>query len=103
MPTAPASARGKHPALTLILRVLRAAQLALLLCFVAYFVSVQINAIAYLAGKNHPIVGGATPPVPFDNAAAAAADIIAGLILEAIAAVIVCIIVSLSISTIRKR
>jgi hypothetical protein len=64
---------------------------------------VQINTTAYLAGKNHPIVRGATPPVPFDNAATAAADIFAGLILEAIAAISVCIIVSLSISAIRKR
>jgi len=41
---------SRHPVPTWTLRVLRAAQLAMLLAFVAYFVSVQVNAAAYLAG-----------------------------------------------------
>jgi hypothetical protein len=83
--------------------VLRAAQLALLLCFVAYFVSVQVNAIAYLAGRHRPIVGGTAPPVPLDSNLAAAGDIIAGLAFEAIAALIIFIAVALSCAVIRRR
>lgn len=76
-------------------RVLWAARLALLLLFIAYFVSVQVNAVAYLAGRNDPIVGGAAPPVPLHSGFAAAADIIAGLAFEALAAFIVFIMVAL--------
>jgi len=39
--------------MTETLRVLRATQLAMLLLFFAYFVSVQVNAVAYLAGRKH--------------------------------------------------
>ena len=67
----------------------------LLLCFVTYFVSVQINAAAYLAGTNHPIVGSTAPPVPLDSDMAAVADIIAGLVFDACAVLIVLIVVAL--------
>jgi hypothetical protein len=103
MPRTPASAGARHPALTWTLRVLRAAQLALLLCFVAYFVSVQVNAVAYLAGKNDPVIRGADPPVHLGSVTAAVADVIAGLVFEAIAVVIVFIVVSLFRGGIRKR
>ena len=81
--------------LTGTLRVLRAAQLAVLLIFVAYFVSVQVNAIAYLAGKRHPLVSGTVPPAPLDSALAAGADITAGLIVEAVTALAVFIAIAL--------
>jgi hypothetical protein len=86
---------SRHPVLTWTLRALRAAQLAFLFLFVAYFVSVQVNAIAYLAGRKHPLVPGTVPPVPLDSAIAAAADITAGLIVEAVTAVIVSIMTAL--------
>ncbi len=89
--------------LTWTLRVLWAARLVLLLLFVTYFVSVQINAVAYLAGRKRPIVGGAAPPVPLGSDMAAIADITAGLAFEAIAALIVFIVVALFHATIRKR
>jgi hypothetical protein len=94
---------SRHPVLTWTLRVLRVAQLALLLCFVAYFVSVQVNAIAYLAGRHRPIVGGTAPPVPLDSNSAAAGDIIAGLAFEAIAALIIFVAVALACTVIRRR
>jgi hypothetical protein len=75
----------------------------LMLLFVIYFVSVQVNAIAYLAGRNHPVVGGTTPPVPLNSTAAAIADIIAGLLFEAIAALIVLIVITLLSAAIRQR
>ena len=70
-------------------------QLAMLLLFVAYFVSVQVNAVAYLAGRKHPLVSGTVPPVPLDSALAATADITAGLIVEAVAAIVVFIVIAL--------
>jgi hypothetical protein len=79
---------SRHPVLTWTLRALRAAQLAMLLLFAAYFVSVQLNAAAYLAGRNRPVVRGAVPPVALGSTAAAVADIIAGLAFEAVAALI---------------
>lgn len=94
---------SRHPVLTGTLRVLWAARLVLLLLYVAYFVSVQINAAAYLAGRNHPMVGGAAPPVPLDSDVAAVADIIAGLVFEAIATLVVFIVAALFRAVIRKR
>jgi hypothetical protein len=105
MPAAPAARRGRvhpparHPVLTW---TLGAAQLAMLLLFAAYFVCVQINAVAYLAGRRHAIIGGTTPPLPLDSAGAAVADIIAGLVCEAIAAIIVFIAIALSSAAIRE-
>jgi len=92
-----------HPILTWALRVLRAAELALLLCFVAYFVSVQVNAIAYLTGRHRPIVVGTAPPVPLDSNLSAAGDITAGPAFEAIAALIFFIVVTWSWSVIRRQ
>jgi hypothetical protein len=103
MPRTPASAGARHPALTWTLRVLRAAQLALLLCFVAYFASVQVNAVAYLAGRNGPVVRGADPPLPLTSGLAAVADIMAGLVVEAIAALVVFIAVSVIRGVLRNR
>lgn len=95
-------AMSRHPVLAWARRVLWAARLVLLVLFVTYFVFVQINAAAYLAGRNHPIVGGAAPPLPLDSDVAAVADIIAGLVFEAIAALIVFIAVTLFRAMIRK-
>jgi hypothetical protein len=94
---------NRHRVLTWTLRVLWAARLVLLFLFVAYFVFVQINAAAYLTGRNHPIVAGPAPPVPLDSDVAAVADITAGLVFEAIAALVVFIVVALFRAVIRKR
>jgi hypothetical protein len=75
----------------------------MLLLFVAYFVSVQINASAYLAGRNRPVVRGAVPPVALGSSAAAAADIIAGLVVEAVAALILFIVAASLRALIRER
>jgi hypothetical protein len=47
-----AGARASHPVLNW---TLGAAQLAMMLIFAAYCVSVQISAVAYLAGRHHAI------------------------------------------------
>jgi hypothetical protein len=93
MPRTPGSARARHPVLTWMLRVLRAAQLALVLCFVAYFVCVQVNAVAYLAGRHDPVISGTDPPVSLGSDPAAVGDFVIGLVFEAIAALIVFIVV----------
>ena len=94
---------SRNPVLVGTLWVLRVARLALLLAFVAYFVSVQINAAAYLAGRTHPIVGGTVPPAPLDSDGAAVADIIGGLVFEAIAALIFFIVGAMFWGAVRKR
>jgi hypothetical protein len=94
---------SRHPVLTRTLRVVRAAQLAMLVLFVAYLVSVQINAVAYLAGRHSPVIRGAVPPVGLHSAAAATADIIAGLVFEAIAALILFIVAALFRSVIQEH
>ena len=94
---------SRHPVTAWTLRVLRAAQLAMLLAFVAYFVSVQVNAAAYLAGRDHPVVGGTVPPAALDSTAAAVTDIVAGLAFEAVAAVILFIAAVMLRSVIRER
>jgi len=98
-PRTAGSTRVAHPALIWVLRLVRGVQLAMVLCFVVYFLSVQVNAVAYLTGRHRPLVGGATPAVPLDGAAAAVADIVVGLAFEAIAALIVFVVVAV----IRKR
>jgi energy-converting hydrogenase Eha subunit E len=103
MPRTPGSAGARRPVLTWMLRVLRAVQLALMLCFVAYFVCVQVNAVAYLAGKNDPVIRGADPPIPLGSDLAAVGDIIIGLVFEAIAALIVFIVVLRLRGAVRKR
>ena len=79
----------------------RAAGLVTILLFAVYWVCVQVNAIAYLARKRSAIIGGTTPPVPVDSDAMAAADIVIGLIFEAIAALIVSIAVAVAVARLR--
>ena len=99
--TEPAARVSRNPALTWTLWIVRAAQLVMLVLFVAYLVCVQINSVAYLAGRDRPIVGGTAPPVPLGSDAAAVADIIGGLAVEAIAALIVLIAMAMLRSAIR--
>ena len=94
---------NRNPVLIWTLRVLRVAQLTLLLLFVIYFVSVQVNAVAYLTGRNHPVIGGTTPPVPLNSAGSAVVDIIVGLLIEAVAALIFLIVVAMLRAAIRER
>jgi hypothetical protein len=94
---------SRYPVLSWTLRAVRAAQLALLLCFVAYFVCVQVNAVAYLTGSKHPLITGTVPPVPLGSAMAAAADITAGLILEAFTVLVVFIAIALTLPAARSR
>jgi len=81
--------------------LLRAAAFVVQLLLVAYFVCVQINAIAYLAGKRGTIVGGTTPPVRIDSVAAAAGDIVIGLAFEAVVALIAAIAVATLLTRMR--
>jgi len=81
--------------------LLRAAVFVMQLLGVAYFVCVQINAIAYLAGKRGAIISGTTPPVGIDGVAAAAADIVIGLIFEAVVALIVAIVLAITLTNLR--
>jgi hypothetical protein len=84
-----------------ILTVLRVAALVAVLLFAAYWVCVQINAIAYMVGKRSAIIAGTTPPVPVRSDAIAALDVVIGLIFEAIAAVIVSIAVAVAVAKLR--
>ncbi len=84
-----------------VLAFLRAAECVTVLLFAAYWACVQINAIAYLAGKGSAVIGGTTPPVPVRSDATAAVDIVIGLIFEAIAAVIVSIAVAVACARLR--
>ena len=83
-----------------VLTLFRAAGLVTILLFAVYWVCVQVNAIAYLAGES-AIIGGTTPPVPVDGDATAAADIVIGLIFEAIAALILSIAVAVAVARLR--
>jgi hypothetical protein len=85
------------------LRILRAIQFVMVLVFVAYFVCVQINAVAYLAGTSKAVIGGVAPPVALHSGVAAAADIAVGLVFEAIAVVIVFIVLAVIRSAVRRR
>jgi hypothetical protein len=84
-----------------VLRGFRAAAFAMQFLFVAYFACVQVNAIAYLAGKHGAIIGGAKPPVPIDSVPAAAGDIAIGLIIEAIVALITAIATAAALTSLR--
>lgn len=84
-----------------VLILCRAAALVAMLLFAAYWVCVQINAIAYLAGERSAIIGGTTPPVPISSDSVAAADIVVGLIFEAIAALIVSVAVAVAVARLR--
>jgi hypothetical protein len=66
-----------------VLRPLLAAQFVMEFLFVWYFICVQINAVAYLAGKRGAVISGATPPVRIGSVVAAVGDIVAGLVFEA--------------------
>jgi hypothetical protein len=79
---------SRHPALWLF----RAAAFVMQFLGVAYFVCVQINAVAYLAGKRGAIISGTTPPVRIDGVGAALGDIAIGLVFEAVVALIVAIV-----------
>lgn len=92
------SGRASNPALNWTLGIV---QLVMLFLFVVYFASVQINAVAYLAGRHQAIVGGTTPPVPLDSTGAAVTDIAAGLLCEALFAIDVLIAVLVSRTVIR--
>jgi len=94
-----AGARASHPVLNW---TLGAAQLVMMLIFAAYCVCVQINAVAYLAGRRHAIASGTVPPLPLDSAGAAVTDITIGLACEAIAAIDLFIAVALSSAVIRE-
>jgi hypothetical protein len=85
------------------LRILRVIQFVMVLVFVAYFVCVQINAVAYLAGRSKALIPGAAPPVALHSGMAAAADILAGLVFEAVAALIIFIALAVGRSAIRNR
>jgi hypothetical protein len=85
---------SRHP----VMWLLRAAVFVVQLLAVAYFVCVQINAIAYLAGKHGAIISGTAPPVRIDSVAAAAGDIVIGLVFEAVVALIVAIVASIALT-----
>jgi hypothetical protein len=88
---------SRHPAMWL----LRAAVFVMQFLGVAYFVCVQINAIAYLAGKRGVVISGTTPPVRIDGVAAAMGDIVIGLVFEAVVALIVAIVVAIMLTSLR--
>jgi hypothetical protein len=85
------------------LRLLRAIQFVMALVFAAYFVCVQINAVAYLVGRSKAIIGGVAPPVALSSGVAAAGDIAVGLVFEAFAAFFVFIALAVIRSGIRRR
>ena len=67
---------------SVVLWVLEAVRMVLMLCFVAYFLSVQVAAIAYLAGSRSG--SGSSAPIPLDGVGAAIGDILIGLFWEII-------------------
>jgi hypothetical protein len=83
--TAGSARTARHPAVNW---VLGGTQLVTLLCGVAYFVPVQVNAAAFLSGYPHTIIPGSTPPAALDSDGAAIADVLGGLLIEAVAAVV---------------
>jgi hypothetical protein len=74
--------------------------MALLFC--AYFVCVQINAIAYLAGNGRAIISGTAPPVPLHSYVAATADILIALIIEAFTALVTAIAIAMALTSLRN-
>jgi hypothetical protein len=83
VPAVPPAARrsGRHTTSSVILWALEAVRMVLMLCFVAYFLSVQVVAIAYLAGSRG---SGSWAPIPIDGVGAAIGDILIGLFWEII-------------------
>jgi hypothetical protein len=94
-----AGGRGSSPAVNWALGV---TQLAAMLIFVAYFVCVQVNAVAFLTGTRRAVIGGTAPPVPLTGTGAAAADCAAGLLIEALSAVDLVIMVLFAVAGIRE-
>jgi hypothetical protein len=84
-----------------VLWPLRAAGFVMELLFVWYFVCVQINAIGYLVGKRSAVISGMTPPARIDSLAAAVCDIVAGLVFEAVAALISGIAIAFALTSLR--
>jgi hypothetical protein len=85
-----------------VLRPLLGAQFVMELLFVWYFVCVQINAIAYLAGKRSAVITGTTPPARIDCVVAAVGDIVAGLVFEAVVALIWAIAIAFALTSLRE-
>jgi hypothetical protein len=81
--------------------LLRGAALVMALLFCIYFACVQVNAIAYLAGRGTAIIGGMTPPVPIRSGAAAAADILIGLVIEGFTALVATIAIAMAFARLR--
>ena len=94
-----AGGRESSPAVNWALGI---AQLAMMLIFVAYVVCVQVNAVAFLTGTRHAIVGGTAPPIPLDGAGAAVADFAAGLLIEALGIIDLVIVVLFAVAGIRE-
>jgi hypothetical protein len=84
-----------------VLWLFRAAAFVLQLLFGVYFVCVQINAVAYLAGRRGAVISGTTPPVRIDSVAAAVGDMVIGLVFEAVIAVIAAIMIGIALSSLR--
>jgi hypothetical protein len=84
-----------------VMWAIRAAVLMMQLLFVAYFVCVQINAIAYLAGKHSAVIGGVKPPAPIGSDTAAIINIVVGLVFEAVVALIVAIVSAIALTSLR--
>lgn len=80
----PTPARRRLATLSGVKWALEAVRMVLMLVFVAYFVSVQVEAIAYLAGKHRAGSWGSSAPIPIDGVARAIGDILVGLFWEII-------------------
>jgi hypothetical protein len=65
-----------------VMRALDVIRIVLMLLFIVYLISMQAEAVAYLAGSRNTGFAGATPPIPFDSDVDAVADIIMGLVSE---------------------
>ena len=78
--------------------LLSAIALVMDVLFFVDFVCVQINAVAYLAGRRGAIISGTTPPIAIHSGAAAAANILIGLIIEAFAALVTAIATAMALT-----
>jgi hypothetical protein len=79
----------------------RAVALVMDVLFFVYFVCVQINAVGYLAGKRSAIISGATPPIKIDSGTAAAADILIGLVIEVVTALVAAVATAMALTWLR--
>lgn len=94
---------NRSPVVSGLLWLSRAARLVMVLLVVIYFVFVQANAIAYLAGMRNTGFGGASSPVPIHNDPTAIVIIVVGLLFEAIAALIFFVSLAMLRQAIRDR